>query len=139
MCGVTLCLRPDHLELVTEAENTRRRHQRARMPSGSFRTGACRAALRCGVIARVERPTVTRRTLTFEDLVAMLTRFEVLADNPRQSLLVANAGQGMGAERRPRRAVLTAKRSCPCSTLTKGISMADPEHCRAGRTRKPSR
>jgi len=28
VCRVTLCQRPDHLELVTKAENTRRRHQR---------------------------------------------------------------------------------------------------------------
>ncbi len=26
VCRVTLCQRPDHLELVTKAENTRRRH-----------------------------------------------------------------------------------------------------------------
>jgi hypothetical protein len=28
LCGVALCQRPDHLELVTKPENTRRRHQR---------------------------------------------------------------------------------------------------------------
>jgi hypothetical protein len=28
LCWITLCQRPDHLELVTWAENTRRRHQR---------------------------------------------------------------------------------------------------------------
>jgi hypothetical protein len=27
-CNVTLCQRPDHLELVSKPENTRRRHQR---------------------------------------------------------------------------------------------------------------
>jgi hypothetical protein len=27
VCNATLCQRPDHLELVTKAENTRRRHQ----------------------------------------------------------------------------------------------------------------
>jgi hypothetical protein len=30
VCEITLCQRPDHLELVTRAENTRRRHQRDR-------------------------------------------------------------------------------------------------------------
>ncbi len=30
LCRISLCQRPDHLELVTRAENTRRRHQRVR-------------------------------------------------------------------------------------------------------------
>jgi hypothetical protein len=29
-CNVTLCQRPDHLQLLTKAENTRRRHQQKR-------------------------------------------------------------------------------------------------------------
>jgi hypothetical protein len=28
LCEITLCQRPDHLDVVTKAENTRRRHRR---------------------------------------------------------------------------------------------------------------
>ena len=31
LCEVTLCQRPDHLELVPKPENTRRRHQRGQI------------------------------------------------------------------------------------------------------------
>jgi hypothetical protein len=83
LCGVTLCQRPDHLELVTRAENTRRWHQRARMAAAPAETPKAAPCFAVALFAGIDRPLVQAKTLTLDELVAMLTRFEVLGDKHR--------------------------------------------------------
>jgi hypothetical protein len=80
VCRVTLCQRPDHLELVTKAENTRRRHQRPVMekpPAPLANTFSIT------LFARIDRPAVEQKTVSLDDLRQMLSRFEVLTDKRR--------------------------------------------------------
>lgn len=80
VCGVTLCQRPDHLELVTKAENTRRRHARPHVaPSTSDATRTAQRFV-VALFAGIDRPRLDQRTLALDELVGVLTRFEVLVD-----------------------------------------------------------
>jgi hypothetical protein len=79
-CYVTLCQRPDPLQgPVTRAENTRRRHQRPRADKAPTSAQTFSVSLFAGI----DRPNVRPALLTLEQLVEMLTRFEVLVDKRR--------------------------------------------------------
>lgn len=83
LCEITLCQRPDHLEAVTRAENTRRRHQRAKTIDRTAQTAGAVQRFAVALFAGIDRPKVQRKTLALDELVAMLSRFEVLADKRR--------------------------------------------------------
>ena len=79
VCYVTLCQRPDHLQgPVTRAENTRRRHQR-----GQPLPRATSQQFPIVLYERITRPTFARTSVSLEELVEMLSRFEVLDDKRR--------------------------------------------------------
>ncbi len=77
---ITLCQRPDHLEAVTRAENTRRRHQRTHAVARPAETPTAVQRCALALFAAIDRPTVQAKSLTLDELVSMLTRFEVLGD-----------------------------------------------------------
>jgi hypothetical protein len=84
LCHVTLCQRPDHLQgPVTRAENTRRRHARTRRPAESPKTPRALQRFAVALFAGVDRPRVQPRQLELDELVELLTRFEILADKRR--------------------------------------------------------
>jgi HNH endonuclease len=82
-CNVTLCERPDHLQLLTKPDNTRRRHQRAETTPRTTQTPKAVQRFAVALFAGVDRTTVDARALSLEDLVALLSRFEVLDDKRR--------------------------------------------------------
>jgi len=101
-CWVTLCQRADHLQgPVTRAENTRRRHQRRQ--TVSLRRPQQRRPCSASVtfFTGVDRPTVDQRTLNLEDLVDMLTTFEVLDDKRRRRYSTACAVMRCGGSDDP--------------------------------------
>jgi hypothetical protein len=78
-CNVTLCQRPDHLQLLTKPENTRRRHMRAR----SSTPAPAAPTFTIATFRSVSNTVVQQRTLTLEELAVMLSRFEILTDKRR--------------------------------------------------------
>src|SRR5207253_5784066 len=60
-CGVTLCQRPDHLELVTKAENTRRRHVRGRTLRRTTETAEALQRFCVSLFEGIDRPVVQPR------------------------------------------------------------------------------
>ncbi len=77
-CYVTLCQRPDHLQgPVTRAENTRRRHRRPRISTGG--SGPVDRFV-IALFNSIWQPTFLARDLTLDELVAVLSDFDVLAD-----------------------------------------------------------
>jgi hypothetical protein len=84
LCHVTLCQRPDHLQgPVTRAENTRRRHARTLRPAESPNTPRALQRFAVALFAGIDRPRVQPRVLALDELVQLLTRFEILADKRR--------------------------------------------------------
>jgi hypothetical protein len=84
LCSVTLCQRPDHLQgPVTRAENTRRARQRARTHAESSSPPEAVQRFAVALFAGIDKPTVQPRTLGLDELVTLLTRFEVLRDKRR--------------------------------------------------------
>jgi hypothetical protein len=82
-CNVALCQRPDHLQLLTKPDNTRKRHQRAATDSMFPQTPTADQRFTVALFAGVDQTTVQSKMLSLEDLAAMLGRFEVLADKRR--------------------------------------------------------
>src|SRR5439155_412152 len=75
---VTLCQRPDHLEVVTQRENTKRRGPTRRPAKAREETTDQRFAV--ALFAAIDRPVVAQKSLSLDELVDMLSRFEVLED-----------------------------------------------------------
>jgi hypothetical protein len=83
VCLVTLCERPDHLQLLTKPENTRRRHQRAVTAPRTSETPPAVQRFAVALFAGVDRTAVNARSLSLDELRQLLSRFEVLADKRR--------------------------------------------------------
>jgi len=88
LCEITLCQRPDHLDIVTRSENTRRRHARGKAtpePTADIRlkVGNSTATFPIALFAGVNRPTVEQRTVNLQELRQLLSRFQVLQDKRR--------------------------------------------------------
>ena len=82
LCEVTLCVRPDHLNLKTKRDNVAKRGP-TRGPNKRPAEPAAAPAEQQFAIAlfdRIARPQFKARTATLDELATMLTRFEVLPD-----------------------------------------------------------
>jgi HNH endonuclease len=90
-CDVTLCQRPDHLQLLTKRDNLKRRGptrgsgKRRRSSITSSQTSSVRAVPRFAItlFAGIDRPRVQPRVVDLDELVQLLIRFEVLPDKRR--------------------------------------------------------
>ena len=88
LCEITLCQRPDHLEVVTRGENTRRRHARGKSNHETEaevrpEMGKSTAAFAIALFAGVDRPAVDQRTVSLDELRWLLSHFQVLQDKRR--------------------------------------------------------
>jgi hypothetical protein len=81
-CNITLCQRPDHLQLLTKGNNVKRRGS-TRGPNKRTKEGPTRAwetSFAITLFERIDRPRLKARTMSLDELVALLTQFEALPD-----------------------------------------------------------
>src|SRR5260221_3614566 len=83
LCRVTLCQRPDLLERVTRAENTRRRHHRPPVEYGSTHIPSTSRTFAIALFAAIHRPSIDARSLSLDELIDLLSAFQVLEDKHR--------------------------------------------------------
>src|SRR5260221_6059143 len=83
LCGVTLCQRPALLERVTRAENTRRRHHRPPVEYGSTHIPSTSRTFAIALFAAIHRPSIDARSLSLDELIDLLSAFQVLEDKHR--------------------------------------------------------
>jgi hypothetical protein len=81
-CDVTLCQRPDHLQVLTKPDNVKRRgptrgksKRVVQQPATSSPT-----TFAIALFDRIDRPQVQPKTVSLDELVVMLTTFETLND-----------------------------------------------------------
>jgi len=89
-CEVTLCARPDHLQILSKGDNLKRRgptrgvNRSAKDPAAEIQPkigkSAAATSFAIALFERIDRPRLQARTVTLSELVRMLTRFEVLDD-----------------------------------------------------------
>jgi len=160
-CEVTLCVRPDHVQLLTKGDNVRRRGptrgsgKRASNATAEVQPKIGNSVAETFAIAlftRYDRPAVEPKTVSLEDLIAMLTTSCELADKRQARCWSptlyadghtsrANAGvasvsnhpdqwQALRAdpERLAGAAVEEALRYEPITPFTARITVADVEH-----------
>jgi len=75
-CKVTLCQRPDHLQVLTKRDKVKRRGA----TRGPRKQTSATHQLAIALFAGYDRPAVEQRTVSLEDLVDLLTTFDELAD-----------------------------------------------------------
>ncbi len=75
-CKITLCQRPDHLELLTKRDNVKRRGP----TRGPNKRDAAARQFAIALFARYDRPAVRQRTVDLDDLVVMLATFDEIVD-----------------------------------------------------------
>jgi hypothetical protein len=71
-CDVGLCQRPDHLRLLTKGDNLKRR--------AAPRQASASARFSVALFEGINRPTLVARTLSLDELTALLGEFRVLED-----------------------------------------------------------
>ena len=82
-CDITLCQRPDHLQVLTKPDNTKRRGP-TRGPNKRVSEGSqTEPAFAIALFAGIDRPAVEQKTVSLDELRQLLSRFEVLADKRR--------------------------------------------------------
>jgi hypothetical protein len=82
-CDVALCARPDHLQVLTKADNVKRRGPTRGPKKRASDRSQTEPAFAIAPFAGIERPTVAQKTVSLDELRPMLSRFEVLADKRR--------------------------------------------------------
>ncbi len=80
---MTLCQRPDHLQLLTKGDNLKRRGP-TRGPNKRAADGSqTEPSFAIALFAGIDRPAVEPKVVSLDELRQLLSRFEVLADKRR--------------------------------------------------------